>query len=113
MSPADLHLPRQVRRVVDRLVRSFSPESISVFGSTAKGTADARSDVDLLVVAQVAGDLAVHRKHARQLATGCHPRVDVVLVTREELADPQADRADFLSSIQSTCVTVYRRESAR
>ena len=40
-----------VRRIVDR----FDPEKIVLFGSHARGTAGAESDVDLLVVMPVKG----------------------------------------------------------
>ncbi len=34
----------------DRLVEQFRPQRVILFGSQARGTADARSDVDLLVI---------------------------------------------------------------
>ena len=36
--------------IVKRLAEKFQPERVILFGSQAKGTADDRSDVDLLVV---------------------------------------------------------------
>lgn len=38
-----------------RLVDAFAPDKIILFGSQARGTADARSDVDILVVCSFAG----------------------------------------------------------
>jgi predicted nucleotidyltransferase len=38
-----------------RLVDAFAPDRIILFGSQARGTADARSDVDILVVCSFAG----------------------------------------------------------
>jgi predicted nucleotidyltransferase len=38
-----------------RLVEQFSPSRIILFGSQAKGTADADSDVDLLVICPING----------------------------------------------------------
>lgn len=40
----------EIRR---RLVERFSPQRIILFGSQARGTADDRSDVDLLVISDV------------------------------------------------------------
>ncbi|MHB9028427.1 MAG: nucleotidyltransferase domain-containing protein [Candidatus Latescibacterota bacterium] len=42
----------QISSAVDRLVREFHPQRIILFGSHARGTADDRSDVDLLVIAE-------------------------------------------------------------
>jgi predicted nucleotidyltransferase len=41
---------RILREVTRRLVAEFHPEMIILFGSQARGSADSRSDVDLLVV---------------------------------------------------------------
>jgi predicted nucleotidyltransferase len=42
-------------QVKERLVDGFAPERIILFGSQARGTADARSDVDILVVCPITG----------------------------------------------------------
>ncbi len=39
-----------LRMATERLVAQFHPKRIILFGSQARGTADARSDVDLLVI---------------------------------------------------------------
>ena len=39
-----------IAEITDRIVRQFEPERIILFGSQARGDADDRSDVDLLVV---------------------------------------------------------------
>jgi predicted nucleotidyltransferase len=40
---------------VERIVERMNPERIILFGSQARGTADERSDVDLLVISQFTG----------------------------------------------------------
>jgi predicted nucleotidyltransferase len=40
---------------VERLAKRFHPDRIILFGSQARGTADARSDVDLLVISRFTG----------------------------------------------------------
>ncbi len=44
-----------LRQVRERLVEGFAPDRIIIFGSQARGTADARSDVDILVVCPITG----------------------------------------------------------
>ena len=44
---------QQIKGIRRRLVPRFRPHRIIVFGSQARGTADARSDLDLLVVCQL------------------------------------------------------------
>ncbi len=42
-------------KVKERLVEGFHPEKIILFGSQARGTADKRSDIDILVVCPIKG----------------------------------------------------------
>ncbi|MFQ5456065.1 MAG: nucleotidyltransferase domain-containing protein [Nitrospirota bacterium] len=42
-------------KIVERLVVRFQPHKIILFGSQARGTADNRSDVDILVVCHISG----------------------------------------------------------
>ncbi len=67
-----------------RLVEQFAPTRIILFGSQARGTADDRSDVDLLVVCPIAGrkrDLMVAMDRA---LGGLGIARDVIVLTREE-----------------------------
>ena len=73
-----------LNEVTRRLVERFAPTRIILFGSQARGTADARSDVDLLVVCQVDGrkrDLMVAMDRA---LSGLGIARDVIVVTPEE-----------------------------
>lgn len=44
---------REISLIRKRLVTRFRPQKVILFGSQARGTADRRSDVDLLVVCRV------------------------------------------------------------
>ena len=76
------------RQILDeatqRLVDQFAPTRIILFGSQARGTADDRSDVDLLVVCPVASrkrDLMVAMDRA---LGGLGIARDVIVLTPEE-----------------------------
>ena len=67
-----------------RLVERFSPNRIILFGSQARGTADDRSDVDLLVICPIHGrkrDLMVSMDRALR---GLGIARDVIVLTPEE-----------------------------
>ena len=100
------HLPPLIQRTLLRLVRSYSPERILLFGSHAKGTARAGSDYDLLVIANVGENRAAHLRRARQLASDCFPPVDVVFATPREVAEVATARSPFLQSILGSGITV-------
>lgn len=44
-----------LKNITKRLVERFHPQKIILFGSQARGTADERSDVDILVVCPITG----------------------------------------------------------
>ena len=73
-----------LQQAVVRLVKRFEPIRIILFGSQARGTADDRSDVDLLVICAVDGkkrDLMVAMDRALK---GLGIARDIVILTPEE-----------------------------
>lgn len=73
-----------MNEATQRLVEQFAPTRIILFGSQARGTADDRGDVDLLVVCSVAGrkrDLMVAMDRA---LGGLGIARDVIVLTPEE-----------------------------
>jgi uncharacterized protein len=45
-----------IAKIKERLLSKFSLEKIILFGSQARGTADSKSDIDLLVISEVCKD---------------------------------------------------------
>jgi len=88
MAPASLPLATPlelIRAMADRIVRQFHPEMIVLFGSYARGEATQDSDVDLLVVMQVAHS---RREVRRQVYRALDDRLlplDVVIATPEQV----------------------------
>ncbi len=103
------NLPPLVQRTLQRLIRAFAPERIMLYGSYAKDTAHGGSDVDLLVITNLEGDLAFDQRRARQLAADCFPRVDVVFATPADVAEAATAKSPFLLSILGTGITLYSR----
>jgi len=78
-------LDAALREIVDRIVKGFSPQKIILFGSRARGTAAAESDVDLLVVTDRPGS---RRKQAVAIdlaLADIRVAKDVLVVGTEEL----------------------------
>ena len=70
--------------ITDRLVDKFKPQRIILFGSHARGTADERSDVDLLVICPVSdGRRSLALAMDRALG-GLNYAFDVLISTPEE-----------------------------
>ncbi len=73
-----------LRQAVDALVARFRPDRVILFGSNARGTADVRSDVDLLVVCPVQGSRRALQVAMDRTLRGCRFARDIVILTREE-----------------------------
>ena len=104
------NVPPLVQRAVDRLVLSFSPEKVVLFGSYAKDTIHLGSDVDLLVVADLSRSPEAYQRRARQLTADCFPLVDVVFASPADVAVAAEARSPFLHSILGGGVVIYERE---
>ena len=86
-------LEQRVRAAVDEVVAATDPEQIVLFGSVAKRTAGAESDIDLLVI----GD---PRRHADQKRTCARTGDQVdVFVTDRATAERHRYSAAYLESI--------------
>ena len=66
------------------LVDGFHPEKIILFGSQARGTADDRSDVDILVVFRFEGRRRDMMLEMDRALSGMELASDIVLLTPEE-----------------------------
>ncbi len=71
--------------IVNRLISTFSPVAIYLFGSLARGQAGADSDYDLLVIVPASSDPAYRRaQKAEQALWGIWKAADIVILTQEE-----------------------------
>jgi len=71
-------------KVRERLVEGFAPSRIILFGSQARGTADDRSDVDILVVCSFKGKRRHLMLEMDRVLSGLDNAFDVLILTPEE-----------------------------
>ena len=77
-------------KIRQRLVDAFGPEKIILFGSQAKGTADERSDVDILVVCSFEGKRRHLMLDMDKALDDLDYAFDILILTPEEF---QRDRS--------------------
>jgi predicted nucleotidyltransferase len=70
--------------VKERLVEGFHPEKIILFGSQARGTADDRSDIDILVVCSFAGKRRHLMLEMDRALGGLDYAFDIIILRPEE-----------------------------
>jgi predicted nucleotidyltransferase len=97
--------------ITRRIVHRFNPEKVILFGSRASGTAQADSDVDLLVIMET-NDPPIQR--AIEVKRACRPRfvaMDVLVKTPEEVASRLRQGSFFLRQILEQGRVLYARQS--
>jgi predicted nucleotidyltransferase len=70
--------------ITDRLVKGFHPDKIILFGSQARGTADERSDVDILVICPVSENRRNLILDMYNALGGMRLATDIVILTPKE-----------------------------
>ena len=73
-----------LKEATERLVAGFQPQMVILFGSQARGTADERSDADLLVVRSIDGSRRALMVAMDRALRGLGFARDIVVLTPEE-----------------------------
>jgi predicted nucleotidyltransferase len=101
-----------VDRVVDRVTALYDPDRIYLFGSVAKGTATAHSDLDLLVVRRTDQPRGLRGLDVLAAMDAFGFDVDLIFLTPDELVASVADPATIQHRIAAHATVVYERAGA-
>jgi len=78
--------PEIINKMVQRLVKEFSPEKIILFGSYAWGNPDTNSDIDLFIIVSESDDSPAQRAiRAHRCLRGLNIPKDILVKTRQEV----------------------------
>jgi len=90
-----LRLEEELARIMNILIREYTPEKLILFGSAAQGEIHEWSDLDLVVVKRTDKPLLERIEEVLQLV---RPKVglDVLVYTPEEMDDLIAERRVFV-----------------
>lgn len=78
-------LDKTLNLIVKRLVNRFNPDQIILFGSHARGTARAESDIDLLVVLPLTGSKRAKQVEMRIALHDIRTPKDIIVATPDEV----------------------------
>lgn len=97
-----------IQLAVDKLVDTYQPESVFVFGSFAWGEPDEESDLDLLVVIKRSEEKPYKRilKGLRSLRDLKIPK-DILVYTVAEFEDLAKDRSTLCHKIKNEGIKAY------
>lgn len=79
-----MYSPDTLQKAIKRLVEEFHPERIIMFGSQARGDADADSDIDLLVICPLTMDRREMALAMDRALWGLRLARDIVVMSPEE-----------------------------
>lgn len=100
-----------LHEITQRIVNTFHPDKVILFGSRAAGYPRADSDIDLLVIMDAEGSPV---QRAVQVKRACRPRfvaMDVLVKTAHEVSE-QLERGDLvLRQILEQGRLLYERHS--
>ena len=109
-SKGGITVQEKIQEMVRRIVERFEPEKIILFGSHARGTATADSDVDLLVVMPVRGSRLEKTIEIRVAVHDIRVPKDIVVTTPEDFAW----RKDIVGTLERPVIregkVLYARE---
>ncbi len=96
--------------MIDRIVESFDPKRIILFGSQARGTATPWSDVDLMVVMDDLADGRATTIAIRQALSDVRISKDIVVTTQKRLEERSRAVGTVHRAVMREGKTVYERQ---
>lgn len=100
-----------LNEITQKIIQSFDPERIILFGSYAYGTPTEDSDIDLLVIMHTQDRPS---KRSAKITSVCRPRyvsMDIIVRTPEEITRRLEEFDPFLEEILTSGRVLY--EAAR
>lgn len=95
-------------QIVSTIAAELRPEKIILFGSHARGEANADSDYDLFVIVPYEGDRYELGARARGSVRGTGVSLDIIVYPKAQLeAFLQDDGSDFLDNVFNEGILVY------
>ncbi len=96
-------------QIRDKLVEKFHPVKIIIFGSHARGTADERSDVDILVVDSFSGKRRTIVVEMDRALRGMGIARDIILLTPKEFERDRAIPGTIARPASTEGIVLYER----
>ena len=102
--------PEILEEVTKRLVATYHPEKIYLFGSYAWGTPDEESDLDLLVVIRESNEKSHKRTIiGRRALWGMNIAKDLMVYTQNEFDERVTDPTTLVYKIKNNGKVIYAR----
>ncbi|MFH1619096.1 MAG: nucleotidyltransferase domain-containing protein [bacterium] len=94
-----------------RLITALNPDAIYVFGSFARNTETANSDIDVLIEKETALRFQKRTSEARKLLKGLPFPFDVLVYTPQEIRGKLNDKYSAVYQAMSAGVKIYEKHT--
>jgi predicted nucleotidyltransferase len=101
----------RIKKIVNAL-KPYDPERVILFGSAARGDADAHSDIDIVVIKETSARFLDRLGRVYALIDG-NFAFDALVYTPKEFAEMQARENPFVERVVREGVTIYERPQGR
>ncbi|AUD04763.1 nucleotidyltransferase domain-containing protein [Spirosoma pollinicola] len=101
--------PENIKHIVAKIVASYQPDKIMLFGSYATGQATDDSDLDLLIVKDTSLLRHQRGREVRRFLYGLKTPMDIVVATPEEVEQSSQQPYSFLTNALQSARIVYER----
>ena len=98
-----------IKSIMGRLVESFHPQKIILFGSQALGTADERSDVDILVICPISGSRRAMMVAMDRAMRGLNIARDIMVLSPKEFDSDRFIPGTVARNAWQQGKTIYER----
>lgn len=105
----------RIRSRINQIVRAlkpYNPERVILFGSAARGDADAYSDIDIVVIKNTNARFLDRLGQVYDLIHGDFA-LDALVYTPKEFAEMQARENPFIERVLAEGVVIYERPKRR
>ena len=104
-----MNIEQVLHSITALIVQCCDPEAVLLFGSYAKGQDNLNSDLDLLVIGDFRESPYLRGHEVRALLRRYPIRIDLHLVTPNEVAVESRKPHGFLSSVLASSRTIYEK----
>lgn len=105
-----MKLEKTLQNITSLIVQCCDPETVLLFGSYAKEQDNLDSDLDILVIGNFREASYFLKQEVRELLHRYPIRIDVHLLTPEELAIETQSSYGFFSSVVNSSVVLYNKK---
>jgi predicted nucleotidyltransferase len=100
-----------ILEIVNKVVDSYQPEKVLLFGSYATGNETSDSDVDLIIVKDTKTPRHKRGREVRKYLFGTLIPIDLKVYTPDEFEKEKDLQYSFINSVINECITLYERKN--